>query len=57
MKTLVTGKTKTAIAEFANRGKMYKDAFKTLERKFGQPQAVVSAYSDKLAIVSPVKMH
>ena len=36
---------------------MYKDALKTLERKFGQPQAVVSAYLDKLANVPPVKMH
>ena len=28
---------------------MYKDALKTLERKFGQPQAVVSAHLDKLS--------
>ena len=42
LKTLVTGKAKTAIAEFAYCGTMYKDALKTLERKFGQPQAVVS---------------
>ena len=37
LKTLVTGKAKTAIAEFAYCGVMYKDALKTLERKFGQP--------------------
>ena len=36
---------------------MYKDALKTLERKSGQPQAVVAAYLDKLANVPPVKMH
>ena len=36
---------------------MYKDALKTLERKFGQPQAVVTAYLDKLANVPPVKVH
>ena len=36
---------------------MYKDALKTLERKFGQPQTVVSAYLDKLANYPPVKMH
>ena len=35
---------------------MYKDALKTLERKFGQPQAVVTAYLDKLTNVPPVKM-
>ena len=57
LKTLVTGKAKVAIAEFAYCGAMYKDALKTLERKFGQPQAVVTAYLDKLANVPPVKMH
>ena len=36
---------------------MNKDALKTLERKFGQPQTVVSAYLDKLVNYPPVKMH
>ena len=36
---------------------MYKDALKTLERKFGQPQAVVSAHLDKLNSFPPLKMH
>ena len=57
LKTLVTGKAKTTIAEFAYCGAMYKDAFKTLERKFGQPQPVVSAYLDKLAAFPPLKIH
>ena len=57
LKTLVTGKAKVANAEFAYCGAMYKDALKTLERKFGQPQAVVTAYLDKLANRPPVKMH
>ena len=57
LKTLVTGKAKTAIAEFANCGTMYKDALKTFERKVGQPQTVVSAYLDKLTKVPPVKTH
>ena len=43
LKTLVTRKANVAIAEFAYCGAMYKDALKTLERKFGQPQAVVTA--------------
>ena len=34
LKTLVTGKAKTAISEFAYCGAMYRDALKTLERKF-----------------------
>ena len=34
-KTLVTDETKTAIVEFAYSVAMYKDALRTLERKFG----------------------
>ena len=36
---------------------MYKDALRTLERKLGQPQAVVSAHLDKLSNFPPLKMH
>ena len=57
LKTLVTGKAKFAIAEFAYCGLMYKDALRTLERKFGQPQAVVSAHLDKISNFPPLKMH
>ena len=57
LKTHVTGKAKTAIAEFAYCGVMYKDALKTLERKFGQPQAVVSSHLDKLSSFPPLKIH
>ena len=57
MKTLVTGKAKVAIAELAYCGAIHKDALKTFERNFGQPQVVVTAYVDKLANVPPVKMH
>ena len=57
LKTLVTGKAKIAIAEFAYCGLMYKDALRTLERKFGQPQAVVSAHLEKLSSFPPLKMH
>ena len=57
LKTLVTSKAKIAIAEFAYCGLMYKDALRNLERKFGQPQAVVSAHLDKLSNFPPLKMH
>ena len=57
IKTHVTGKTKTAIAEFAYCGAMYKDALRILERKFGQPLAVVSAHLDKHSSFPPLKMH
>ena len=56
LKTLVTGKAKTATAEFAYCGAMYKDSLRTLERKFGQPHAVLSAHSDKLDSFPPLKM-
>ena len=57
LKTLVTGKAKIAIAEFAYCGLMYKDALRTLERKFGQLQAIVSAHLDKLSNFPSPKMH
>ena len=57
LKTLVTGNANVAIAEFAYCGAMYNDALKTFERKFGQSQAVVTTFLDKLANVPPVKMH
>ena len=48
LKRLVTGKAKSAIAEFAYSGRN-KNALKTLERKFGQPQNVITAHLDKLS--------
>ena len=55
--TLVIGKAKTVTAEFAYCGAMHKDELRTLERKFGQPQAVVSAHLDKPSSFPPLKMH
>ena len=55
-KTLVTGKAKTAIAEFSYSGVMYKDARATFQRKFGQPHAIVGAHLDKLKTFPPLKM-
>ena len=57
LKTLVFGKNKTVIANFAYCGSMYTEAFKTLQIKMGQPQAVVGAYLDKLATYPAVKLH
>ena len=54
LKTLVTGKAKIAIAEFAYCGLMYNDALRTLEPKFGRPQAVVSAHLDKRSNFTPL---
>ena len=55
IRTLVSGKAKNAIAEFADSGIFYKDALKTLERKFGQPQTIVAAHLEKLSNFLPLK--
>ena len=57
LKTVVTSKAKVAIAEFAYCGVMYKDAVRTIERKFGQLQAVLSAHLDKISNFPPLRMH
>ena len=57
LKSLVTGKAKTAIVESAYCGPMYKDALRSLERKFGQPQAVISAHLHKLNSFPALKMY
>ena len=51
------GKAKSAIAEYSYSGVLYKDALATLQRKFGQPHAVVGAHLDKLSTFPPLKMH
>ena len=57
LKTLLTGTAKKSIEQFAYSGALYNDAMKVLERKFGQPQAVVGAHLDKLNNYPPLKMH
>ena len=57
LKMLVARKAKTAIAEFPYSGTIDRDALKTLECKLGQPQAVVSAFFDKLNSFPPVKIN
>ena len=57
LKTLLVGKAKSAIAEYSYIGVLYKDALATLQRKFGQPHAVVGAHLDKMSFFPPLKMH
>ena len=57
LKTLLTGRAKKSIEQFAYSGALYNDAMKVLERKFGQPHAVVGAHLDKLNNYPPLKMH
>ena len=49
MKTPSTGKGKAAIADFAYCGTTYQVTLRTLERKFDQSNAVVSAHLKKLS--------
>ena len=52
----LTGRAKKLIEQFAYSGALYNDAMKVLERKFGQPHAVVGAHLDKLNNYPPLKM-
>ena len=51
------GKAKSAIAEYSYSGVQYKDALATLQRKFGQPHAVIGAHLDISSNFLPLKMH
>ena len=55
LKTLVTGKAKNALTEFASSGFMHKDALKTLIWKFGQPQTVNNAHLEKLSFFPTIE--
>ena len=43
--------------KFSYSGVMYEDALATLQRKFGQPHAIVAAHLDKLNTFPALKMH
>ena len=57
LKTLVTGRAKTAIAGLPYDGKWFAEAWAILERKFGRPHVIISAQLDKIQSYPPVKMH
>ena len=57
LETVATGKTKTAIPDFAYSGTRYKDTLKTRERKIGQQNAFSSAHSDNWLVALPAKLH
>ena len=56
LKALVTGKAKTAFAEFAYCKSLHKNGLKTVEWKLRQPSAVVRACSDKFDNFPPFEM-
>ncbi len=57
LKTLVSGKAKTAIQGMGFTRRMYRRACTTLERKFGQPHLIVSAQLSKLQKHPVVRLH
>ena len=57
LKGLLTRKAKKSIEQVAYSGALYNDAMEVLERKFGQPQAIVCAHLEKLKNYPPLKMH
>ena len=48
LKTLLTGKAKRAVSGMGYSGTMYEEAWKTLQRKFGQPHHIVSSQLAKM---------
>ena len=56
LKTLVTGEAKSAIAELAYSRRTYKGSLKTIERKFGQPQNVITAQLDHFSSFAQLRL-
>ena len=57
LKTIVAGKTKIAIAEFAYCCLMYEDEPRPSKRELGQPQGVIISHLDTLSKFFCFKMH
>ena len=57
LKTLLTGKAKRAVNGMGFSGAMYDEAWKTLERKFGQPHHIVSSQLAKIQSFSQVRFN
>ena len=57
MKTLVKGKTKTAIAGLGYSGALYHTAWNTLVRNFGRPKTVVNAQIEMIHTYPFMKSH
>ena len=57
LNTLLTGKAKRAVNGMGYSGAMYDEAWKTLERKFGQPHHIVSSQLAKIQSFSQVRFN
>ena len=57
LKTLLTGKAKSAISGMGYSGQLYGAAWSILERKFGRPHVIIDAQLESLRKASQVKPH
>ena len=57
LKTLLTGKARTAISGMGYTGQFYGAAWSILERKFGRPHVIIDAQLESLCKASQVKPH
>ena len=57
LKTLLTGKAKSAISGMGYSGQFYSAAWNFLERKFGRPHVIIDVQLDNLRKANQVKPH
>ena len=57
LKTLLTGKAKSAISGMGYSGEFYAQAWELLGRKFGRPYLIVDAQLNMLRKQQPIRMH
>ena len=57
LKTLLTGKARSAISGMGYSGQFYGTAWSILERKFGRPHVIIDAQLESLRKASQVKPH
>ena len=57
LKTLLTGRARSAITGMGYSGQFYGAAWSILERKFGRPHVIIDAQQESLRIASQVKPH
>ena len=57
LKTLLTGKAKSAISGMGYSGQFYSAAWSILERKFGRPHVIIDAQLESLRKANQVKPH
>ena len=57
LKTLLTGKARSAISGMGYSGQFYGAAWGILERKFGRPHVIIDAQLESLQKANKVKLH